>query len=187
MREQFVWGISPPRRPFSCGENGIPVLKEISFLLQRWECGERGKRGFGRLFSSGWKPRLRAKSVCPFGILPFVGLTHQRKPTARQPVAGGKVSRKPVFFFHPASLRGREIRVFPSVPCLAPVGEILTGPDLSLGKRHSGYSAAFFSDSRKRWLERSLIQMGQRIFPLIGTVEKVFFFFFVILCEKIHS
>ena len=109
----------------------IPVLKEISFLLQRWECGERGKWGFGRLFSSGWKPRLRAKSVCPFGILPFVGLTHQRKPTARQPVAGGKVSRKPVFFFHPASLRGREIRVFPSVPCLAPVGKILTGPDLT--------------------------------------------------------
>ena len=136
----LVWNISPLHRAFSCGKNGISLLKEISFLPQRREflaakkfskARETGKnRASDALFLLvGACPR--AKSVCPFASLPCVGLTRRRKPTARYPVADGKVSRKPVFPFHPAFPRGRETRAFPSVPRLTPVGAILAGAVLT--------------------------------------------------------
>ena len=135
-----VWNISPPRSPFSCGKNGISLLKEIYYLPQRreflaakkfpkvWKAGKNGASDGFFLLVGG---RPRAKSVCPFASLPCVGLTRRRKPTARYPVADGKVSRKPVFPFHPAFPRGRETRAFPSVPRLTPVGAILAGAVLT--------------------------------------------------------
>ena len=74
-----VWRISPPLRPFSCGKNGISLLKEISFLPQRreflaakksagaWKAGKNGASGGFFLLVGG---RQRAKSVCLFASLP---------------------------------------------------------------------------------------------------------------------
>ena len=74
-----VWRISPPRRAFSCGKNGISLLKEISFLPQRreflaakksagvWKAGKNGASGGFFLLVGG---RQRAKSVCLFASLP---------------------------------------------------------------------------------------------------------------------
>ena len=50
-RELSVWSISPPWRAFSCGKNGISLLKEIFGSVENGE-----KRGFGRLFPSKWRP-----------------------------------------------------------------------------------------------------------------------------------
>ena len=77
-RELSVWSISPPRRAFSCGKIGIPLLKEISFLPQRrkflaakkfpgvWKAGKIGASG-GFFLLVGDFPC--AKSVCPFASL----------------------------------------------------------------------------------------------------------------------
>ena len=77
--ELSVWRISPPRRPFSCGKNGISLLKEISFLPQRreflaakqfpgvWKAGKNGASDGFFLLVGG---RQRAKSVCLFASLP---------------------------------------------------------------------------------------------------------------------
>ena len=77
-RELSVWNISPPRRPFLCGKNGISLLKEISFLPQRrkflaakkfpgvWKAGKIGASG-GFFLLVGDFPC--AKSVCPFASL----------------------------------------------------------------------------------------------------------------------
>ena len=74
-RELSVWRISPPRRPFLCGKNGISLLKEIYFLPQRrkflaakkftgvWKAGKNGASD-GFFFLFGDFPR--AKSICPF-------------------------------------------------------------------------------------------------------------------------
>ena len=70
--------ISPPERPFSCGKNGISLLKEISFLPQRrkflaakkftgvWKAGKNGASG-GFFLLVGDFPR--AKSTCLFASL----------------------------------------------------------------------------------------------------------------------
>ncbi len=77
--EQPVWSISPLRLAFSCGKNGISLLKEISFLPQRreflaakespgvWKAGKNGASG-GFFFLFGGCPR--AKSACLFASLP---------------------------------------------------------------------------------------------------------------------
>ena len=138
--EPSVWNISPPRSPFSCGKNGISLLKEIYYLPQRreflaakkfpkvWKAGKNGASDGFFLLVGG---RPRAKSVCPFASLSPHGLTRGRQPSARHPVAGGKVSRKPPPGFHLAFPQAREIRAFPSNPVLAPVCAILAGPVLT--------------------------------------------------------
>ena len=139
-RELSVWSISPPGRPFLCGKNGISLLKEIYFLPQRreflaakkfpgvWKAGKNGASG-GFFLLVGDRPR--ARSICPFAGLSLHGLTRGRQPSARHPVAGGKVSRKPPPGFHLAFPQAREIRAFPSNPVLAPVCAILAGPVLT--------------------------------------------------------
>ena len=92
-----------PRRAFLCGKNGISLLKEICFLPQRreflaaktfpgvWKAGKNGASGGVFLLVGGFP---RAKSICPFASLSPHGPTRGRRPSARHPVAGGKVSRK---------------------------------------------------------------------------------------------
>ena len=138
--ELSVWSISPPRRAFLCGKNGISLLKEIYFLPQRrkflaakaftgaWKAGKNGASGGFFLLFGG---RPRAKSICPFASLSPHGPTRGRLSSARCPVAGGKVSRKPASGFHPAFPQAREIRAFPPAPVLAPVRAILAGPVLT--------------------------------------------------------
>ena len=124
-RELSVWNISPPRRAFSCGKNGISLLKEISFLPQRrkflaakktagvWKAGKNGASGGFFLLVGG---RRRAKSVCPFASFPLRGLTRGRHPSARRSLAGGKVSREPGFRLSscvPASPRDSRVSVRP--------------------------------------------------------------------------
>ena len=66
-----VWSISPPRRAFSCGKNGISLLKEICVLPQRrkllsaktfsgvWKAGKNGASdGFFLLI--GFRPRTKS-------------------------------------------------------------------------------------------------------------------------------
>ena len=77
--ELSVWSISPPRHPFSCGKNGISLLKEIYFLPQRreflaakkfpavWKAGKSGASG-GFFFLFGDFPRT--KPACLFASLP---------------------------------------------------------------------------------------------------------------------
>ena len=123
--ELSVWSISPPWRAFSCGKNGISLLKEISFLPQRrkflaaknfagvWKAGKNGASGGFFLLVGG---RLRAKSVCPFASFPLRGLTRGRHPSARRSLAGGKVSREPGFRLSscvPASPRDSRVSVRP--------------------------------------------------------------------------
>ena len=74
----LVWNISPLHRAFSCGKNGISLLKEISFLPQRreflaakkfpgvWKAGKNGASG-GFFLLVGDFPR--AKSDCLFASL----------------------------------------------------------------------------------------------------------------------
>ena len=133
-RELSVWSISPPWRAFSCGKNGISLLKEISFLPQRrkfpaakkfsgvWKTGKNGASDGFFLLNGG---RLRAKPLCPFATLSLHGLTRGRHPSALRSVAGGKVSRKPRSGFHSAFPGTRKTRIFPSVPVLASVRAIL--------------------------------------------------------------
>ena len=105
-RELSVWSISPPWRAFSCGKNGISLLKEIFFLPQRrkfpaakkfsgvWKTGKNGASdGFFLLVGDFSRP----KSICPFASLSPHGLTRGRRPSARRPVADGKVSRESGF------------------------------------------------------------------------------------------
>ena len=139
-RELSVWSISPPRRAFSCGKIGIPLLKEISFLPQRrkflaaktfpgvWKAGKNKASG-GFFLLVGGSPR--AKPDCLFASLSPRLADAGRHPSARRPVAGGKVSRETGSGFHPAFRQAREIRVFPPVPALAPVRTILAGPVLT--------------------------------------------------------
>ena len=134
--EMLHTSISPPRRAFSCGKNGISLLKEICVLPQRrkflaakkssgvWKAGKNGALDVFFLLVGDFP---RAKFNCPFASLSPHGLTRGRQPSARHPVAGGKVSRNPVPGFHPAFPQSREARVFPSVPVLAPVRAILAG------------------------------------------------------------
>ena len=135
-----VWNISPPRRAFLCGKNGISLLKEICFLPQRrkflaaktfpgvWKAGKNRASGGVFLLVGGFP---RARSICPFATLSPHGPTRGRRPSARPPATGGKVSRKPASGFHPAFPQAREIRAFPPAPVLAPVRAILAGPVLT--------------------------------------------------------
>ena len=111
-RELSVWRISPLRRPFSCGKNGISLLKEISFLPQRrkflaakksagvWKAGKNGASGGFFLLVGG---RPRAKSVCLFASLPYrpadAGAASVRTASrgGRQSVAE---NRFPAFILH---------------------------------------------------------------------------------------
>ena len=105
-RELPVWRISPPQRAFSCGKNGISLLKEIYFLPQRreflaakkftgvWKAGKNEASG-GFSFLIGGRPR--SKSACLFASLSLHGLTRERHPTAQRAVSGGKVSPQLVF------------------------------------------------------------------------------------------
>ena len=106
VRELSVWNISPPRRPFLCGKNGISLLKEISFLPQRrkflaakksagvWKAGKNGASGGFFLLVGG---RPRAKSVCLFASLPYrpadAGAASVRTASrgGRQSVAGNGI------------------------------------------------------------------------------------------------
>ena len=130
-RELPVWRISPPQRAFSCGKNGISLLKEIYFLPQRreflaakkftgvWKAGKNGASD-GFFFLFGEFPRT--KSDCLFASLSPAWLTRGRHPSARHPVAGGKVSRETGFRLSsctPASPRGSRISARPR-PCSRP-------------------------------------------------------------------
>ena len=128
-QELSVWNISPPRRPFSCGKNGISLLKEISFLPQRrkflaakkfpgaWEAGKSGASdGFFLLFGDF----SRAKSVCLFASLPSRPADAGAAPV-RMASRGGRQSvtenRLPPFILH--SRRSARFACFlPSPPLL---------------------------------------------------------------------
>ena len=139
-RELSVWSIFPPRRAFSCGKNGISLLKEIFFLPQRrkflaaktfpgvWKAGKNGASGGFSLLVGGFP---RAKSNCLFASLSPRGLTRGRHPSAWRPLAGGKVSRKTASGFHPAFPQARVVRAFSAVPVPAPVCAILAGAVLT--------------------------------------------------------
>ena len=129
--EMSYTSISPPWRAFPCGKNGISLLKEISFLPQRrkflaakkfsgvWKAGKNGVSGGFFLLIGG---RRRAKSNCPFASLSPHGLTRERRPSARHPVADGKVSRKSGFRLSSCiSEAVRESRIpVSSRPCARP-------------------------------------------------------------------
>ena len=103
-RELSVRNISPPRHPFSCGKNGISLLKEISVLPQSrrflaakpfpgvWKAGKNGASG-GIFLPDGGRPR--AKSICHFAIPPPPAwLTQGHRPSAWCHLAEGKVPLK---------------------------------------------------------------------------------------------
>ena len=143
-----VWRISPPLRPFSCGKNGISLLKEISFLPQRrkflaakkflgvWKAGKNGASGGFFLLIGG---RRRAKSNCPFASLSPHGLTRGRRPSARRPVADGKVSRESGFRLSSCiSEAVRESRIpVSSRPCARPRDSRGGGSDVLTGFKTS--------------------------------------------------
>ena len=148
--ELLVWSISPPLHPFSCGKNGISLLKEIYFLPQRreflaakkfpgmWKAGKNGASGgFFRLI--GDFPRT--KSICLFASFPLHGLTRGRCPSARHPAAGGKMSRKSGFrLSFRLSPSPRESRVSSRPrPCARPRDSRGDGFDV-LTECHPGFS-----------------------------------------------
>ena len=134
VEKLFVWSISPSRRSLFRGKNRIAFRKEMNRLPQRRnffaakqclrvqkEGKNRASEGFSR---SGWSPPA-CKSRLSF-YKPFpAGLTRERVPAARRSVAGGKMSRKPAFGFHPAFSWAREVRAFPSCFRPAPVCAVL--------------------------------------------------------------
>ena len=127
--ELSVWSISPPWRAFSCGKNGISLLKEISFLPQRrkflaakkfpgaWEAGKSGASDGFFLLVGG---RPRAKNVCLFaGFLPRPA--DAGAAPVRMASRGGRQSvtenRLPPFILH--SRRSARFACFlPSPPLL---------------------------------------------------------------------
>ena len=147
-----VWNISPPWRPFSCGKNGISLLKEICFLPQRreflaakkfpgvWKAGKNGASGGFFLLVGG---RPRARPICPFAGFFLHGLTRGRHPSARHPAAGGKVSREPGFRLSSCISAGpRGSRIFARArPCARPRDSRGAGFDV-LTKWYVGTSAA---------------------------------------------
>ena len=141
VEKLFVWSISPARRSFFRGKNRIVFRKEMNRLPQRRnfsaarqflrvheEGKNRASEGFPR---SGWslpacKPRL---SFCqPF---PLRDWREGRGPAARRSVAGGKMSRKTAFTFHPAFPWTCEVRAFPFCSRPAPVCAVLAGAVLT--------------------------------------------------------
>ena len=151
-RELSVWSISPPWRAFSCGKNGISLLKEISFLPQGrkflaakkfpgvWKAGKSGASGRFFLLVGG---RPRANPICPFAGFFLHGLTRGRHPSARHPAAGGKVSREPGFRLSSCISAGpRGSRIFARArPCARPRDSRGAGFDV-LTKWYVGTSAA---------------------------------------------
>ena len=112
-RELPVWRISPPQRAFSCGKNGISLLKEIYFLPQRreflaakkftgvWKAGKNGaSRGFFLLI--GGFPR--AKPDCLFASF-FSRLADAGAASVRTASLVGRQSvakiRLPAFILRP--------------------------------------------------------------------------------------
>ena len=139
--ELSVWNISPPWRAFPCGKNGISLRKEISFLPQRrkflaakkssgvWKAGKNGASGGFSLLAGGFP---RAKSICHSASLFPHGLTREDRPSARHPVADGKVSRKPGLRLSPcvpAGPRGSRVSVRPR-PCARPCDSRGAYPDV---------------------------------------------------------
>ena len=140
-RELSVWSISPPWRAFSCGKNGISLLKEISFLPQRrkfpaakkfsgvWKTGKNGASDGFFLLNGG---RLRAKPLCPFATLSLHGLTRGRHPSALRSVAGGKSVAETAFrlsFRISGNSQDSHISVR-SRPCVRPRDSRETGSDV---------------------------------------------------------
>ena len=125
-----VWRISPPRRAFSCGKNGISLLKEISFLPQRreflaakkfpgvWKAGKNGASG-GFFLLVGDFPR--AKSGCLFASL-SPRLADAGAASVRTASRGGRQSvaetRLPAFILH--SRRPARFAHFRPRPSLLP-------------------------------------------------------------------
>ena len=150
--KQSVWSISPLFRPFSCGKNGISLLKEIYFLPQRrgflaakkfpgvWKAGKNGASGGFFLLVGG---RPRAKSGCLFASLSPRSADAGRHLSAWRPVGGGKVSRKPGSRLSScilASPRDSHISVRLR-PCVRPRDSRGGGFDV-LTEWHLGFSAA---------------------------------------------
>ncbi len=146
--EMSYTSISPLRRAFPCGKNGISLLKEISFLPQRrkflaakkfsgvWKAGKNGASGGFFLLVGDFS---RAKSNCPFASLSPHGLTRGRRPSARRPVADGKVSRESGFRLS-SCISGtvRESRIpVSSRPCARPRDSRGGGSDVLTGFKTS--------------------------------------------------
>ena len=131
VRELSVWSISPPLCPFSCGKNGISLLKEISFLPQRrnflaakkftgvWKAGKNGASG-GFFLLVGDFPR--AKSICPFASL-FPSRADAGAASVRTASRGGRQSVAQTGFrlssCIPASPRDSRVYIRPR-PCVRP-------------------------------------------------------------------
>ncbi len=109
---------------FLCGKKFLSCRKDGIFLPQRNSraCGKRGKTGLLAAFSF-WLEASRVQN--PFVLLQAFfphGLTRGRHPSARRPVPGGKVSRKPGLWFSscvPASSRDSRVYIRPR-PCVRP-------------------------------------------------------------------
>ena len=112
VKKLFVWSISPPRRPFFRGKNRITFRKETNrlpqgrnffaarqFLRVQKNGKNRASEGFSR---SGWSPSACKSRLSFCKLFPLQGLRRERVPAARRSVAGGKMSRRPAFGFHPA-------------------------------------------------------------------------------------
>ena len=139
--ELSVWSISPPRRAFSCGKNGISLLKEICVLPQRrkflaaktfsgvWKAGKNGASdGFFLLI--GVRPRT--KSGCHSASLS----RHRADPPAKPDRTTFRPGRQSVAEagFPPSSCisespRGSRISVR-TRPCLLPRDSRGAGSDV---------------------------------------------------------
>ncbi len=125
-----VWSISPLFRPFSCGKNGISLLKEIYFLPQRrgflaakkfpgvWKAGKSGASG-GFFLLVGDFPR--AKSGCLFASL-SPRLADAGAASVRTASRGGRQSVAetwfPAFILH--SRKPARFAYFRPCPSLCP-------------------------------------------------------------------
>ena len=143
--ELSVWNISPPRRPFPCGKNGISFRKEISFLPQsrkeipgHVESGE--KRGFGRLFPSNW--RLSAHKIHLSFCKHFPSRADAGAALVRTASRGGRQNVAESGFrlssCIPATVRESRIPVRPR-PCIRPRDSRGAGFDV-LTECHPGFS-----------------------------------------------
>ena len=109
---------------FLCGKKFLSCRKDANFLPQSNSraCGKQGKTGLRAAFSF-WLEAVSVQNQFVFlrAFLP-AWLTRGRHPSARRPVAGGKVSRKTGFRLSSslsAGPRGSRISTRPR-PCARP-------------------------------------------------------------------